>query len=186
MAEWLQSFLDDQAGRALVFVTQGTVDINHTELLIPTLQALSGREDLFVVGVLGVKGGRLPEDVEAGLGSNVKVLDYFPYSEILPYADVFVANGGYGGFMQGVMNGVPMVIAGEVKDKGEVAARMERAGLGINLKTATPAQEHVIAAVDKVLSDPIYRKRAMELKRENEDMDAIGGLEKAIMELASR
>lgn len=92
MAEWLQSFLDDQAGRALVFVTQGTVDINHTELLIPTLQALSGREDLFVVGVLGVKDGRLPEDVEAGLGSNVKVLDYFPYSEILPYADVFVAN----------------------------------------------------------------------------------------------
>ncbi|KAI6588281.1 hypothetical protein MCOR04_004184 [Pyricularia oryzae] len=132
------------------------------------------------------KGGQMAEDVEAGLGSNVKVLDYFPYSEILPYADVFVANGGYGGFMQGVMNGVPMVIAGEVKDKGEVAACMERAGLGINLKTATPAQEHVIAAVDKVLSDPIYRKRAMELKKENEDMDAIGGLEKAIMELASR
>ncbi|TLD11582.1 hypothetical protein PspLS_11548 [Pyricularia sp. CBS 133598] len=185
VAEWLQSFLDDSAGRRLVFVTQGTVDINHTELLIPTLQALSGRDDLFVIGVLGVKNAKLPEEVESSLGENVKVLDYFPYGEILPHADVFVANGGYGGFMQGVMSGVPMVIAGETKDKGEVAARMERAGLGINLKTATPAMEYVVAAVDKILSDPKYKKRALELKKENEDMDAIGGIEKAILDLAS-
>ncbi|TLS30924.1 hypothetical protein PpBr36_02648 [Pyricularia pennisetigena] len=186
VAEWLQRFLDDRAGRKLVFVTQGTVDVDYTELLIPTLQALSGREDLFVVGALGVKDAKLPEEVEAGLGGNVKVLDYFPYTEILPHTDVFVANGGYGGFMQGVVNGVPMVIAGEAKDKGEVAARMEHAGLGVNLKTARPAKDAVVAAVDKVLSDPNYKKRALELQKENENMDAIGEIEKAVLELASR
>ncbi|KAI6369723.1 hypothetical protein MCOR25_004351 [Pyricularia grisea] len=185
LPQWLQSFLDDRAGRKLVFVTQGTIDTDYTELLIPTLQVLSGREDVFVVGVLGVKDAKLPEEVEAGLGGNVKVLDYFPYTEILPHTDVFITNGGYGGFMQGVMNAAPMVIGGEAKDKGEVAVRMELAGLGVNLKTARPAKEDLVAAIDKVLSNPNYKKRALELKKENEDMDAIRGIEEALLELAT-
>ncbi|KAI6267997.1 hypothetical protein MCOR27_010356 [Pyricularia oryzae] len=194
LPDWLREHVEAQREsqangqakrRKLVFVTQGTVDIDHSELLIPALQGLGAREDLFVVGVLGRKGARLPESVESSLPSaNVKVLDYFSYNDILPHADVFITNGGYGGFMHGVMNGSPMIIAGVSNDKGDVANRMENAGLGINLRTATPTPEQISAAVDQVLADSSYKQRALEIKKENEEMDSFARIEKAVLEVA--
>lgn len=102
MPDWLRDHVEAQGDsqadgrgkrRRLVFVTQGTVDIDHSELFIPALQGLGAREDLFVVGVLGKKGAKLPDSVESSLPSaNVKVLDYFSYNDILPHADVFITN----------------------------------------------------------------------------------------------
>lgn len=190
--DWLREYATTTKGgegkrKKLVFVTQGTVDIDHHQLLIPTLRALRSRDDVFVVAVLGSRSAKLPEDVESSLSSpNTLVLDYFPYNEILPYADVFIANGGYGGFMHGVMNGVPMIIAGKGKDKADVAMRVEYAGLGVDLQTAMPSSEQVAAAVDQVLSNPAYRQKAAELKKENEDMNALEKIEEAVMELSTR
>lgn len=86
--------------------------------------------------------------------------------------------------MHGVMNGSPMIIAGTSNDKADVANRMENAGLGINLRTATPTTEQISAAVDQILSDASYKQRALEIKKENEEMDSFGRIEKAVLEVA--
>jgi UDP:flavonoid glycosyltransferase YjiC (YdhE family) len=70
---------------------------------------LADREDIIVIGVLGVKGARL-DGVK--VPPNTRVVDYLMYEAVLAYADVFITNGGYNGFMTGVMHGVPMVLAG--------------------------------------------------------------------------
>lgn len=86
--------------------------------------------------------------------------------------------------MHGVMNGSPMIIAGVSNDRGDVANRMENAGLGINLRTATPTPEQISAAVDQVLADSSYKQRALEIKKENEEMDSFARIEKAVLEVA--
>lgn len=98
--------------KKIVFVTQGTVEGDTGNLVKPTLQGLADRQDVLVVAILGIKGATLEGfDVPA----NARVVDYLAYHALLPFADVFVSNGGYGGFMQAVMYGVPMVLAGTTR-----------------------------------------------------------------------
>jgi UDP:flavonoid glycosyltransferase YjiC (YdhE family) len=111
------------------------------------------------------------------------VVDYLPYDALLPLADVFVSNAGYGGFMQSVMNGVPMVLAGTAADKAEVCARAEWAGVAVNLRAQTPGEDAIRAAVETVLGDGRYKKKALEVKEENERLDALARFESIIEEL---
>lgn len=166
--------------KKVVFITQGTAMLNYTELLIPSIKALASRSDLIVIATLGSRGASLPEDVE--IPANTQVVDYFPYDIMLPYTDVFVTNAGLGIFMHGIMNGVPMVLAGVEADKAEVSMRAEWCGVGVNLRSGKPSREALAEGIEKVLSIPAYKKRALELKAENKSMDAMATVEKTIWE----
>lgn len=111
----LKTSSDPAVPKKVVFVTQGTVEGDTGNLVKPTLQGLAGRKDVLVVAVLGVKGATLDE---FEVPENARVVDYLAYHAVLPFADVFVSNGGYGGFMQAVMYGVPMVLAGTTRKFG--------------------------------------------------------------------
>ena len=79
--------------------------------------------------------------------ANAFVADWIPYSELLPHVDVMITNGGYGGVHHALSYGIPLVVAGETSDKAEVAARVEHAGVGLNMGTANPDAEQIAAAV---------------------------------------
>ena len=164
--------------KRVIFVTQGTMDLNYTDLLIPTIQTLASRSDIIVIATLGSRGASLPKDVE--IPTNTEVIDYFPYDVILPYTDVFVSNAGFGGLMCGIMNGVPMVLAGVEADKADICMRAEWCGLAVNLKSGKPSAQALAEGIEKVLSTSAYKKRALELKDENESLDSLGTIEKLI------
>lgn len=169
--------------KKVVVVTQGTVAMNYSQLLIPTIKCLADRPDVLVVAILGVKGVSLPEDVE--VPANARVIDYLSYDAVLPYASVFINNAGYGGFIHGIVNGVPMVLAGDSEDKPEVAVRGEYSGVGINLRTATPTEEKLRAAIYELLDNDKYTKRVKEVQRENAEMKAFDTIERSILELVA-
>ncbi|KAH8885359.1 UDP-Glycosyltransferase/glycogen phosphorylase [Thozetella sp. PMI_491] len=173
---------DSPSKKKLVFVTQGTVAFDYASLLLPTIEAFASRDDVLVIATLGKRGESLPADTP--VPANTKVIDYLPYDALLPYTDVFVSNAGFGGYMHSIMNGVPMVLGGAIADKAEVCARAAWSGVGVNLATEQPSAQAIADGVAKVLGDPSYKKRALELKKENEDMDALGSVEKIIMEHA--
>jgi UDP:flavonoid glycosyltransferase YjiC (YdhE family) len=168
--------------KRIVFVSQGTASLKYDELVGPSLIGLAGREDLLIIVTLGSKGAQYPGEVAAD--KNTRIIDYLPYDAILPIVDVFVCNAGYGSFMHAVMNGVPMVGAGVVADKGEVCMRAEWAGFGVNLRTQTPTPEQIVAGVDTILADGRFKRRAMELKHENEALDALQTVQRVIVELS--
>ncbi|KAJ3547163.1 hypothetical protein NM208_g1654 [Fusarium decemcellulare] len=172
----------NRSDKRIVTVTQGTVDQDFGHLIIPTMQALATRTDVLVVAILGKKGATLPGNVQ--LPPNARATDYLPYDLILPHTSVFVLNAGYGGLIHGVVNGVPMVLAGESEDKAEVANHAEYAAIGVNLKTETPTSQQIDEAITKILNDGSYKTRVMEIKKENEDMKAIDRLEKVVLECA--
>ncbi|WP_316528446.1 nucleotide disphospho-sugar-binding domain-containing protein [Kitasatospora brasiliensis] len=165
-------------GRRIVVVTQGTfANADLTELIAPTVRALAERRDVLVVAATArPDGARVLRGALSDLPgppANSLAADYVPFDALLPFADLLVTNGGYGGVQAALGHGVPLVVAGETEDKPEVAARVEWSGTGVNLRTARPSVEQVGEAVDRVLGDPRFRERANVLRAELAEYDAL-------------
>lgn len=171
-------------GKKIVFVSQGTATTAYDNLVIPTIEALRCRNDLILIVALGTRGASLPGAVN--IPSNCRVADYIPYDEVLEMAHVFVFNGGYGGFQQGLIHAVPQVMAGLSEEKIEVTARATWAGVAIDLKSNKPSVEAIAAAVDAILAEDHYKKRASEVAAEMIGLDPIGIIIRHIEEVASR
>jgi UDP:flavonoid glycosyltransferase YjiC (YdhE family) len=92
------------------------------------------------------------------------MLDKLQYHEIMPFTDIFITNGGFGGVQLALSYGVPLIIAGRTDDKGEVAARIAWSKCGINLKTSSPSPRSICRAVQKILSGKKIKLRAQEIK----------------------
>ncbi|KUI35831.1 glycosyl transferase, UDP-glucuronosyltransferase [Mycobacterium sp. IS-1590] len=174
----------DPAGdpRTVVHVSQGTWDNDDLgALVVPTVEALAGREDLLVVATTGHEGrttipGRVP--------ANARITDFLPYAELLPHVDVMITNGGYGGVHQALSHGIPLIVAGGSADKPEVAARVGYARAGINLGTSRPSRAEIVGSVDAVLGTPAYRAAARRLSREIRTINAFDRIAETLAGLA--
>jgi len=170
------------AKKRIVGVSQGTANVTFSKLIIPTMEALANADDVLVVVALGRKGAALPEGTV--IPANARVADYIPFDDLLPFTDVFVTNGGYGGYQHCASHGVPMIVAGMAADKPEVASRVEWAGIGLNLQTDEPTVQAIKGSVDTILGDDKYRRRAQELQKEMGEYDTFSLIEKNIKEVA--
>ncbi|GAB3913440.1 glycosyl transferase [Microlunatus endophyticus] len=147
-------------GRPVVHVTQGTLDNHDLSMVIrPTIDALEDL-DLHVI----VSTGRAPIRSVGPLPSNTRVAEFLPYDRLLPLCNVMVTNGGYGGTMNALSAGVPLVVAGAAEDKPEVAARVEYFGVGIDLRTGRPSSAQLRKAIQAVLADPSFREHAADMR----------------------
>ena len=179
---WWAEVVNNAGKKRVLFVAQGTVATDFDELVIPTMAAMQGRDDILVVVSLCVRGATLPSGHL--VPSNARVSDWIPYDLVLPYCDLFVTTGGYGSLQHSVYNGIPMVIAGMTEDKPEVAVRAEIAGLAVNMRTSTPTVDELRVAVDTVLSEPKYKKRSIELMNEMKSYDPMAMIVEAIQDVA--
>ncbi|MGX5771561.1 glycosyltransferase [Microbacterium trichothecenolyticum] len=162
----------DLDGRTVVHVTQGTQNIDPTDLIRPALEALAGRDVLMVVAT-GVRGrNELPFPVPA----NARVAGFLPYDALLPRTDVVITNGGWGGTLTALSHGIPLVIAGGDLDKPEIAARVAWAGAGVDLRTGTPTAARVAAGFERALTDRTMRDAAARVAAE---LSSLGGAPRA-------
>jgi UDP:flavonoid glycosyltransferase YjiC (YdhE family) len=147
------SWWADLNGNRVVHVTQGTYATDASGLIDPTIAALAGSDVLVVVTTREPSGvGTVPH--------NVRVAPFIPHVYLLPKVDVMVTNGGYNGVLAALANGVALVCAGQTEDKSEVSARVAWSGAGVDLRTSTPSPDQLRGAVEKLLSDPSYRRNA--------------------------
>ncbi|WP_439659978.1 nucleotide disphospho-sugar-binding domain-containing protein [Lentzea sp. HUAS TT2] len=163
LPDWWERMMT--AGRPIVHVTQGTVaDMDLHQLVLPTIHALAD-EPVTVVASTGTHDlGPLP--------ANAFTAPFLPYDRLLPEIAAMVTNGGLGGVQLALAQGVPLVVAGATEDKPEVAARVERSGAGVNLRTSAPSAKAIKAAVREVLYGGSFRLRARELAAEYRLHDA--------------
>ncbi len=150
--------------RRVVLISQGTID-NHEpgKLIVPALEGLLPAGALLIVGT----GHKNTEELRRRFPQeNVVIEDYIDFEAVLERADVFVCNGGHGSVLLSLSKGVPVVGAGVREGKNDINARVEHFGVGINLHTETPTASQVERAVERVLNDPSFRRRAQELRDE--------------------
>ncbi len=151
---------DAMIGKPLIFVSQGTVQNNDvSQLILPCCEAL---KDLDVYLVVSLNGHKRIKEFEKY--KHIDMRESVEYSCILPKTSIFITNGGYGGVNLALKHGVPIIVAGRSDDKGEVGARVERSGVGINLRTSRPTANSIRRAVEKINNNPSFRKRALELQ----------------------
>lgn len=175
---------NDSDKKQVVVVAQGTVETDPNDLIIPTIEAMRGRDDVLVVAIMGRRGAALPEGFEKP--RNALVTDYLNYDAVLPYASAWVHNGGYGAITHGVAHGVPMVVAGEGQDKVENVKRVRFSGIGVGLGTPRPGVEGLKAGLAAVLGESKFQDRVQVLRQETEDLDCFGRIEKAVLQALNK
>ncbi|MGN6490524.1 MAG: glycosyltransferase [Agriterribacter sp.] len=152
----------------VVLVTQGTVEKDINKLLVPTLEAFKNSDTLVIATTGGTDTAilkqRYPQD-------NFIIEDYIPFNDVMPYASVYITNGGYGGVMLGIQNKLPMVVAGVHEGKNEICARVGYFKLGVNLKTEKPTPDQVKQAVAKIAESNEYKQNVTRLAAEFMEYD---------------
>ena len=149
--------------KEIILVTQGTVEKDVEKLIVPTLEAFQHTDKLVIVTTGGSSTDYLRKKFAA---PNVIIEDFIAFDDVMPYASVYVTNGGYGGVLLSVQHGVPMVVGGIHEGKLEINARVEYFGLGINLRTEKPARQQLKKSVEAVLNNSDYKKNVMTLSEE--------------------
>ncbi|WP_347754311.1 glycosyltransferase [Agrococcus sp. ProA11] len=164
---WAETLADEP--RPVVLVTQGTFDTDPEELLQPALDGLATDH----VRIIATTAGR---DVGDRVPPNARLVDFIALGPILGHVRVGVTNGGWGGVLEMLAHGVPLVVAGSHLDKPEVAARVAWSGAGIDLRTGHPRPIRLRNAVRQVIREPSFRERALEIA---EEFRRLGGARRA-------
>jgi MGT family glycosyltransferase len=167
LPSWWSELQEKQ--KPVVLVTQGTVATNADELIRPTLQALASEDVL----VIATTGGKRDYELGFAIPKNARVEPFIPFTSLMPYVDVYVTNGGYGGVTIALTHGVPVISGGISEDKPEVSNRVAYAGVGINLKTARPTPDRMRQAVRELLQTPRYRDNARRIQQAFARHDAV-------------
>ena len=146
--------------KKVILVTQGTVEKDINKLIKPALEAFKNTSTLVIV----TTGGSHTEELRKQYPyDNIIIEDFIPFSDVMPYADVYVTNGGYGGVLLSITNNLPLVVAGVHEGKNEINARVGYFGLGINLNTETPSVPQLRKAVQEVLDNDSYKNNILKL-----------------------
>jgi len=154
--------------KTVILVTQGTVEKDTSKLLVPAIEAFKDTDKLLVV----TTGGSETEKLRAKYPhKNVIIEDFISFDHVMPHAHVYISNGGYGGVMQGIQHGLPMVVAGVHEGKNEINARINYLKYGINVGTETPTPQQVAGAVTKVTTDSTYKNNVNRLRDEFKQYD---------------
>lgn len=178
LPEWWGE-VDAPGGRRVVGITQGTFATDPTSLILPAIRALRGDASLLLV-VPSQQAEEITQallsDGSGGLPENLRLAAWLPYEALLPRCSVLITNGGYGSVTQALAHSLPLVCAGTSEDKKDTAARVTRAGAGVDLGTDNPSTEQVRDAVAEILGDARYRENAARVGR---GLNSLGGAARA-------
>jgi MGT family glycosyltransferase len=155
--------------KKVILITQGTFEGDHSKLIIPALEALKEQEYTLIVatGFQGTEQLRKKYQQD-----NVIVEDFIDFDAIMPHADVYITNGGYGGTLLAIEHGLPIVAAGVNEGKNEICARVGYFKLGIDLKTEKPTGQQIKSAVEKIFSTNEYKANVEKLRAEFQQYDS--------------
>ena len=150
------------AGDAPIVFTQGSIAVHHPgdfyEVSIEAAKRLGRRAVL-----VGAK------TVAERCSSQVLMLPYAPYSQIFPHAVVNVHQGGSGTTGQALRAGRPMLVVPYGWDQPDNAARIERLGTGLHLPRTNYSLENATKALNRLLCEPQFGKRATTIGAEMEE-----------------
>jgi UDP:flavonoid glycosyltransferase YjiC (YdhE family) len=105
------------------------------------------------------------ENKLAGLSKNIAGFEYAPYSRVFPRALCVVHQGGVGTTGQVLRAGVPQLVMPYGHDQFDNAARCRRIGVAEMIGRDSYNRETAARALNKLLSEPSYKRNAEAAKR---------------------
>ena len=147
-----------EGNEPLIAIAPSTSQDPERELVRVSLEALAD-EPVRVVATINDHEPERPLDVPP----NAVLVDWMPYSQVFPLADVVVCHGGHGTVVRALSYGAPLLVCPAVGDMGENAARVAWSGTGLSLPRRLLSPRGVRLAVRRLLGEGRFGARAREL-----------------------
>ncbi|NDJ21332.1 glycosyltransferase [Nostoc sp. B(2019)] len=98
------------------------------------------------------------------LPKGIIAVNYAPHSEIFPRAALIVHQSGMGTTAQALLAGIPMLLVPYEYEQPDTAARLVRLGVGRILKPQQYHADRVAIELNKLLTQPQYKVKALEVR----------------------
>jgi MGT family glycosyltransferase len=143
----------DPDGRAVVYLSLGSLGSADVPLMKRLVEALAGTPHRYVVS----KG---PQHAEFELADNMVGEEFLPQTSVLPHVDLAITHGGNNTTTECMWFGKPMVILPIFWDQHDNAQRVDETGFGSRLSTYEFDEAELTATVNRLLADRATRERA--------------------------
>lgn len=141
----------------LVYISMGTVNNEMLPLYQNCIEALEGSDYQVILSV----GDRVDITRFGILPDNLSVYPTVDQIAVLEKADVFLSHCGMNSVSESLYHCVPLIMLPKTSEQEGVATRVEQLGAGLRLKETTP--DAIAAAVERVLTEPLFREKAAEI-----------------------
>ena len=163
----------DKTADKTVYISMGTINQNR-DFYRNCINAL-GKTDWQGIISMGTNTDHFDD-----LPENIKIHESVDQMAVLSIADAFITHCGMNSASEGLYFRTPLVLFPQTPEQDAVAKRTEELGAGVRLKSIS--EEDIMDALNKVLTDPEYRKNADLI---SESFRACGGAEEARLFLES-
>ena len=109
---------------------------------------------------------------ELHVPSNVGLTSYIPHSLVLPLSSACITHCGHGTLTAALSHGIPVVCLPNMGDQVILSGRVQELGAGVVLDGEKATPDEIRAAVDRVLDEPSFKAKAMELKAKYDALKA--------------
>lgn len=153
----------------LIYCSFGTVELKRkatiTSFLERLIQATLGENFLLLISLKSQ-----PEDIsKLKVSENVYIFRSVPQLEVLNHTDLFITHGGINSIKEAIHAEVPMLmypIHVEYDAKGN-SARVVHHKLGLRGNVILDTEAEIKEKIKELLSNPVYKKNVIELKRKD-------------------
>jgi UDP:flavonoid glycosyltransferase YjiC (YdhE family) len=152
--------------RPAAYVTLGTVRLFSTS---EVLRLVAGAVAPLVAAV-ALTTGPNPVETLGDMAPNVRAITYLPQSLVLDRVDLVVSQGGAGGTLGALVNGLPHLVLPQGGQSQDSAARViQEIGAGLSLAEGAQDEASIRTAAAELLRDPSYRATAQRVGLELQD-----------------
>jgi UDP:flavonoid glycosyltransferase YjiC (YdhE family) len=160
--EKLPAWIEADRHRPLVYLTLGTNTNRDLSMFRAAVDGLVGVDlDLFLT--IGFENDA---ELLGPLPDRTHVEAYVPQSLLLPRCTAMICHGGSGTTLNGLAEGLPLLLLPQGSDQFEMADLVSATGAGLTLTPAEVNPASVREAVLALLGDRRFRSRAQGLKAE--------------------
>jgi UDP:flavonoid glycosyltransferase YjiC (YdhE family) len=143
----------------LVLVAPSTSQDPGQRMLLAALEGLAR----LPVRVLATTNRR-PPPRPVRVPANARLVDWVSYARTMPRCAAVVCHAGHGTLARALACGVPVAACQEAGDMAENASRVAWAGVGVSVPRRLVTPRGLRLAVERVLGDPRFARRAGELR----------------------
>ena len=141
----------------LIYISMGTVNNDMMPFYKSCISALSDTDYQVIMSV----GNLVSVDDFGKLSENISIFSHVDQIAVLEEADVFVSHCGMNSVSESLYFEVPLVMLPQTSEQKGVAERVSQLGAGIKLDKLDGAL--VLNAIDKILNDSTYKKKAKKI-----------------------
>ena len=141
----------------LIYISMGTVNNDMMSFYKSCISALTNTDYQVIMSV-----GNLVSIGEFGeLPENISIYPYVDQIAVLEKADVFVSHCGMNSVSESLFFEVPLVMLPQTSEQKGVAERVNQLGAGIKINKSDGTS--VLSAINKILSDSMYKQNAKKI-----------------------